>query len=349
MHPFVHDWPASRVVFAPGSITQAGQETSRLGQRPLLISDPAAEPHADTIDAQYKGGAAARIREVIMHVPTSAAKAAAKLATQAEADVVVCVGGGSATGLAKGVAKFTGLPVLAIPTTYAGSEMTSIWGLTDDGHKVTGRDDVVRPRTVIYDPTLTLSLPVPISVTSGMNAIAHSVEALYSPKESPIGLLVAEEGIRALAGALPLLAENPESITARSAALRGAWLCGWALNVSTMGLHHKLCHVLGGLLDLPHAPLHAALLPYVTEYNAGSVDRVAVALATENPATALWNLNASLGAATALRDIGMPESSIDPAVRAVLAEPPTNPRPLDEQSLAKLLRAAWHGDYPSFR
>ncbi|HEX4222639.1 MAG TPA: maleylacetate reductase [Pseudonocardiaceae bacterium] len=344
---FVHDWPASRVVFGTGSIGLVAQETARLGHRPLLINDPAAESYADTIAAQYKDGIAARIGEVVMHVPTPAARAAAERARQADADVVVCVGGGSATGLAKGVAKFTGLPILAVPTTYAGSEMTSIWGLTDDGRKVTGRDDIVRPRTVIYDPALTLSLPVPISVTSAMNAIAHSVEALYSPMASPIALLAAEEGIRALAGALPLLARQPDSITARSAALRGAWLCGWALNVSTMGLHHKLCHVLGGLFDLPHAPLHAALLPYVTEFNADwarpAIDRLTAALG----ATTLWDLNTSLGTATALRDIGLPEASIDIAVTATLAQAPlTNPRPVDEPALSRLLRDAWHGQRP---
>lgn len=345
---FVHDWPASRIVFGAGSIASACEETARLGHRPLLINDPVAKPYADTVNEQFKDGAAARIGEVVMHVPTSAARAAADVARQANADVVVCVGGGSATGLAKGVAKFTGLPILAVPTTYAGSEMTSIWGLTDDARKVTGRDDIVRPRTVIYDPALTLSLPVPISVTSGMNAIAHSVEALYSPMASPIGLLTAEEGIRALAGALPLLAANPDSIQARSAALRGAWLCGWALNVSTMGLHHKLCHVLGGLFDLPHAPLHAALLPYVAAFNADWVGRVALALGspTESPATTLWNLDASLGAATALRDIGMPEKGIDTAAAAVAQAPPVNPRPVDERSVAKLLHEAWRGERP---
>jgi maleylacetate reductase len=353
---FVHDWPSSRVIFGTGSIRLAAEESSRLGRRPLLINDPAAAVPADAIDKQFEGGATARIGEVVMHVPTSAAQAAADVARQADADVVVCVGGGSATGLAKGVAKFTGLPVLAVPTTYAGSELTSIWGLTDDGRKVTGRDEVVRPRTVLYDPALTLSLPVPISVTSGMNAIAHSVEALYSPMASPIALLAAEEGIRALAGALPQLAGQPDSVTARSVALQGAWLCGWALNVSTMGLHHKLCHVVGGLLDLPHAPLHAALLPYAVEYNEpaapDAMRRLATALGrpAESPALTLWNLNATLGAATALREIGMLETSIDDAVAAVTAamanSPLVNPRPVTEQAVSALLRKAWAGEPP---
>lgn len=355
---FVHDWPSSRVIFGTGAIAAAGRETARLGLRPLLISSPASAAYADAIEGQYERGSAARLDEVVMHVPTSAAQAASETARQAGADVIVCVGGGSATGLAKGVAKFTGLPILAVPTTYAGSEMTSIWGLTDDGRKVTGRADVVRPKSVIYDPALTLSLPAPVSVTSGMNAIAHCVEALYSPLASPIGLLAAEEGIRAMAGALPQIAEQPDSITARSAALRGAWLSGWALNVSTMGLHHKLCHVLGGLFDLPHSPLHAVLLPYVAEYNAPSAPRAAERLTAalgitaeaQCPGATLWSLNASLGAPTSLRDIGMKEEWIETGVAAALQAidetPLTNPRHVDERGVSGLLRDAWAGKRP---
>jgi maleylacetate reductase len=361
---FVHSWPESRVVFGAGQLAAVPSEVERLGARRIqLISDPAAAKAADRIAASLGEVAvvADRVGEVVMHVPSPVALGAAQRARNAGVDLVVCVGGGSATGLAKGVAKFAELPVLAVPTTYAGSEMTSIFGLTDNGKKVTGRLDIVRPKTVVYDPELSTSLPVDISMASGLNALAHCVESLYAPAVSPLTQAAAAEGIRSLDTALDGLVHQPDDLTARGLALRGAWLAGWVLNVSTMGLHHRLCHVLGGLLDLPHAPLHAVMLPFATAYTAPAalpaMEILNAALNGRHRAAdpvdvggAIWSLNKRLGAPTALAEIGLRESDLERAIQAAIAadaeNPPVNPRPSTPASLEALVTAAWIGGRP---
>ena len=362
---FVHDWPASRVLFGPGQLAAVPAEVERLGaQRALVIGDPAAKAATEEI-VELLGAVrvADRIDEVVMHVPSPLAAEAAERATESGADVVLCAGGGSSTGLAKAVAKFTGLPVLAVPTTYAGSEMTSIWGLTDDGRKVTGRLQAVRPRTVVYDPVLTVSLPVGLSVTSGLNAVAHCVEALYSPRPSPLASAAAAEGVRAMGAALAGLHADPADLAARGLALRGAWLAGWALEVSEMGLHHRLCHVLGGLLDLPHAPLHAVVLPYVSALTAPEAPEAMQLLAAGLTAGAgsavepvdaggaLWDVNRRFGAPTSLPAIGMAEADLGRAVAAATESlrerPVVHPGTTDWAAAEAVITAAWTGRRPT--
>ncbi|MFD9733310.1 maleylacetate reductase [Umezawaea sp. NPDC059074] len=358
---FVHDWPSSRVVFGHGQVAAVPSEVARLGARRVqLICDPAASTAADRV-VESLGAALVvdRIDEVVMHVPSPVAREAARRATETAADLVVCIGGGSATGLAKGVAKFAGLPVLAIPTTYAGSEMTSVYGLTDGGKKVTGRLEGVRPRTVVYDPDLTVGLPLELSVTSGLNAVAHCVEALYAPAPSPMAQAAAGEGIRALATALDVLTLSADDPGGRGLALRGAWLAGWVLNVSEMGLHHRLCHVLGGLLDLPHSPLHAVVLPYVTAFTApvapAAMRLLVSALpgAGDDPADAggaVWDLSTRLGAPTSLAELGVGEEDLDRAITAAVdsvgGRPPVHPRGSTAATLRALITAAWTGERP---
>lgn len=357
---FVHEWPASRVVFGPGLISVAAREASRYGDRIAVIHDPTAQSAADRLTADAAGGVCARIGEVVQHVPVHAVDKAVTTIRDARAGVLVCIGGGSATGLAKGVARKLELPLVAIPTTYAGSEMTSIWGMTQDGKKTTGRATAVRPRTVVYDPELTLDLPAEISVTSGINAIAHCVEALYAHDASPLTRLTAAEGIRSMARALPTILERPREVSARSFALRGAWLSGWSLEVATTGLHHKLCHVLGGLLDLPHSPLHTVLLPYTVAHLAPSAvtDTQAVleSLGITGPVSdaggLIWDLHRLLAAPTALAGIGMREADVDVAVAAasaVLADLPLPPRPVTASDLRDLIREAFDGNRPASR
>src|SRR6185369_5308698 len=168
-----------------------------------------------------------------------------------------------ATGLAKAIALRTGLPQVIVPTTYAGSELTSVLGETAGGRKTTQRTPAVRPETVLYDVSLTLSLPVPVSAASGLNALAHAVEARYAPDANPMTDLLAAEATRLLTSALPRIAADPSDVDARTDALRGAWLAGTCLDAVQMGLHHRLCHHLGGKFGLPHAETHAVLLPYV--------------------------------------------------------------------------------------
>jgi maleylacetate reductase len=222
--------------------------------------------------------------------------------------------------------------------------------MTDTKGKRTGRNPRVQPKVVVYDPQLTLSLPAEVTATSGMNALAHCVEAGYAPDASPITALVAEEGVRVLTAGLPRCMDRPNDLETRAEALYGAWLAGWALGTATMGLHHKLCHVLGGLFDLPHAPTHSAVLPYATAYSRGWADaalaRVAEAMRARDAAGGLWDLANRLGAPTSLGALGLRPGDIGKVIDAVLANPPRNPRPVDRVGLETLLRAALYGERP---
>jgi maleylacetate reductase len=356
---FIHDWPSSRVLFGHGILDRVADEASALGERIMLIADPSVAHAVEEVQASLGERLVARSDDVVMHVPSAVAEIATRTADDAKADVIVCVGGGSSTGLAKGVAKLSGRPILAVPSTYAGSEMTSIWGLTDGGRKVTGRLAAVRPKTVIYDVRLTCRLPVSLSITSGLNAVAHSAEALYSQMASPLSIAAAREGIQSMTTALSMIAEHGGDNQARALALRGAWLSGWALEVSSMGIHHKMCHVLGGLLDLPHSPLHAAFLPFAIAYNAKAapeamtnlVEALGVSNAPDDAGGALWDLNQRLGAPTSLASIGMSQGDISRAASAAVEELNggsfVNPREIDEVSLAQLVHEAWRGLRPS--
>jgi alcohol dehydrogenase class IV len=263
----------------------------------------------------------------------------------------VAVGGGSTTGLAKAIALTTGLPIVAVPTTYAGSEMTPIWGLTEDGVKKTGRDLRVLAKTVIYDPDLTFGLPVPMSVTSGINAMAHCVEALYSKDANPIVSLMAEDGIRAMAGALPVIVKDPENADARARALYGAWLGGSVLGAVGMALHHKLCHTLGGSFNLPHAETHTVMLPHAMAYNAPetseAMGRIAKALGSHEAAGGMWDLAASLAAPVSLEAIGMERRHLERAADLAIANPYWNPRGITRSGIRELLENAYEGRRPS--
>jgi maleylacetate reductase len=266
---------------------------------------------------------------------------AAQIADELRADGCVAAGGGSTIGLAKALALRAGLPYLALPTTYAGSEMTRIWGLTDNARKQTGRDPAVLPQAVIYDPDLTSTVPAAVAAVSGLNAIAHGVEALYAPDGSPVVAAMAERGIRELAAALPSLAASETGDSARATALEGAWLCGACLGSTTMGLHHKLCHVLGGMLDLPHAETHAVVLPHVAAFNLPAMPKadaaVRRALDVPEAATGLRDLAAGLGAPHSLAELGVERSQLDLVVEETLSAPYANPRPVRHEDLVRLL------------
>jgi maleylacetate reductase len=285
-----------------------------------------------------------------MHVPAEVAAAARDRAQRLDADCCVAMGGGSTTGLAKAIALTSELPILAIPTTYAGSEMTPIWGFTENGVKKTGRDLRVLPRTVIYDPTLTLALPVAMSVTSGINAIAHCVEALYARDANPIISLIAEEGIRALAGSLPEIVKQPDHLEARSNALYGAWLGGVSLGAVGMALHHKMCHTLGGTFNLPHAETHTVVLPHAVAYNASAapeaMERIARALGAGSAADGLYDLAASLGAPVSLQALGMTRDQLDRAADLAVQNAYDNPRPVTRKAIRSLLEDAFTGRRP---
>ncbi|MGW3451509.1 maleylacetate reductase [Streptomyces sp. NPDC001076] len=341
-----------RVVMGTGALGRLADEIDHAGlKRVMVLCSPEQRELAETV-AGLIGDRAVDIHpHARMHVPAESADAAQRRAEEVNADGCVAVGGGSAIGLGKIVALRHGLPVLAVPTTYAGSEMTPVWGLTENGVKRTGRDPRVLPVSVLYDPGLTVSLPAAISVTSGMNAIAHAVEALYAPDASPVIDLMAEEGVRALATALPGIVADGTDLDARARAQYGAWLCGACLGATTMSLHHKLCHALGGTLDLPHAQTHTVVLPHALAYNQDAAPKAVAALgralgASADPASHLWDLAGRLGAPQSLRELGMAESDIDRIVQVALAHPYANPREVTADGLGRLLRAAWSGQPP---
>ena len=349
---FTHETPPMRVVFRPGAATTAtAGEAERLGLRRLLVVSGTHGAEVAQAVANSLGPACAGLHTgARMHVPVEVADRAVEVARAAGADGCVAVGGGSAIGLGKAIALRTGLPLIAVPSTYSGSEATPVWGLTEHGAKRTGRDPSVLPRSIVYDPELTLSLPVPLSVTSGVNAIAHAVEALYAPDTSPLIALTAQEGVRAMAGALPRLAADPRDLDARGRALCGAWLCGSCLGATTMGLHHKLCHVLGGTFGLPHAETHTVVLPYALAYNAPAAPEAAAAVAralgaAEAP-TALWRLAGDLGAPRSLAELGLKETDLPVAAAQAAGQAYPNPREVTEDGVLVLLRAAYEGGPP---
>ncbi len=284
-------------------------------------------------------------------MPEAVASRAIVAAAAARADSILSLGGGSAIGVAKAIALAAVLPIVAVPTTYSGSEMTPLWGLTRRGTKHTGRDSRVQPRTVLYDPELTLDLPASVSGASGMNAIAHCVEALYATDSNPLTSWMAEEGIRALGESLPVIVQSPSDVSARTRAMYGAWLGGASLAAVQMGLHHKLCHVLGGSFDLPHAETHAVLLPYATEYNVGAaasaMSRVAQALGGKSAPVALFELGRRLGTPASLALIGMRETDVDRAAALAVERPYPNPRPVTREGVLSVLWKAFEGSRPS--
>ena len=352
MRSFTYTQLPGRVVFGVGAIDHLPREIELLGAtRALVLSTPEQKAQAEDVAKRLGTRCAGMFPRAAMHVPIEIARAARDEAKRLGADCAVAIGGGSTTGLGKAIALESALPILAIPTTYAGSEMTPIYGLTEGGLKKTGRDRKVLPKTVIYDPTLTLGLPVGLSVTSGFNAIAHAAEGLYAEDANPIMSLMAEDGIRALAHGLPVIVKNPKDLEARSECLYGAWLCGAVLGAVGMALHHKLCHVLGGTWNLPHAETHTVVLPHALGYNADSaldaMRRIERALGAPHAAQGVYDLMKSLGAPLALKDIGMQEAELDRAAELATTAPYFNPRPIDRQGIRALLDNAFSGRRPA--
>jgi maleylacetate reductase len=348
MKPFTYVSLPTRVVFGAGAVAQLGAEVERLGaKRVLLISTPGRAPMVQSLARDLP--IAGVFDKAVMHTPADAVEEARKLAGAVNADCCVAVGGGSTIGFGKAIALTSGMPVLAVPTTYSGSEMTTIWGVSEGGSKKTGRDAKVLPRTVIYDPELTLGLPPAVSAASGMNAMAHCVEALYAHDGNPIVSLMAEEGIRALASALPRITSNSKDLAARSDALYGAWLAGCTISTTSVALHHKLCHVLGGF-GLPHAETHAIVLPHAVRYNHDAAPeamaRIRKAIGLGDAATSIYDLEAKLGIPLRLADIGMKEADIERAARIAAEAPYPNPRKVQYEPVLALLRAAYAGRRP---
>jgi len=351
MQDFVYQSAPMRVVFGTGTLRQLPDELSRLGVVSALVL---ATPRQNDLVAGIREMIGERFAGVftgaVMHTPIEVTERAMETVREVRADCLVAIGGGSTTGLGKAIALRTDLPQIVLPTSYAGSEMTPVLGQTSGGVKTTQSSPKILPEIVIYDVDLTMTMPPKLSATSGINAIAHAVEALYARDRNPVISLMAQEGIRTLAHALPRICVEPDDKAARTDALYGAWLSGICLGAVGMALHHKLCHTLGGSFNLPHAETHTVILPHALAYNApatpDAMTRIAAALGVPDPALGLHDLARKLAAPASLRAIGMPESGIDQAADLAVKNPYWNPRTIERDAIRELIARAWRGDAP---
>ena len=352
MRPFVYNALPARVVFGVGTLQRLPEEVKSLGcHRALVLSTKAQEQSGKDVQKLLGNVAVGLYSNATMHIPENITTEALAVAEQLQADCVVSVGGGSTIGLGKAIAYRTDLPQIVIPTTYAGSEATPILGQTAGGQKTTLKSDKVLPEVILYDVDLTLTLLATMTITSGMNAIAHAVEALYSPESNSMIDMLAEQGITAISRALPVIHKDPNNKDARSDAIFGAWACGTCLGAVGMSLHHKLCHVLGGSFDMPHAETHTVILPHAIVYNEpGAKDAIATvarALGTKNAAQALFDMSKNLGAPYSLKELGFKEEDISKAAEIASKAPYPNPVKLEKDKILELLWNAWAGNRPS--
>ena len=341
-----------RIVFGDGAVRQLADE---LDQRNLRRAMLIAADYDSSLAARGRQALGERLKlrwaEVRQHVPRELAARATNAATAAGVDVVVAIGGGSTTGLGKAIAVSTGLPLAVVPTTYAGSEMTPIYGLTSDGDKKTARDDPALPRIVVYDPRLLITLPPAVVGPSGLNALAHCAEALWAANADPVTDAIALDGARRLHQYLPAAYASADPAV-RGHVLIAACQAGLALGTVGTSLHHALCHLLGGMFDTPHAETHAIMLPYVVSYLRPAVPvaaaRLAQAMDTTEPdlAATIWSLGKSVGTPAGLRSLGIREDQVAAIAQAAVEKNLPSPRPLTYDALQAALHAAWAGQRP---
>jgi len=341
----------ARIVFGDGSRSKVAEWIVAAGcKRALVLATPHQRVDAEALATEIGSLACGVFAGATMHTPVDVTETAMKMVAETEADCVVSLGGGSTTGLGKAIAYRTDLLQIVVPTTYAGSEVTPILGQTEGGRKTTVRDARILPEIVIYDPALTLGLPVSMSVTSGLNAMAHAVEGLYARDRNPISTLMALEGLRAFSSSLPKVVAAPDDADARNEALYGAWLCGTVLGTVGMALHHKICHTLGGSFDTPHAETHAVMLPHTAAFNARAAATEltpAANLFGGSIGAGLWDFAKSIGAPLSLKEFGLAEADLDRAASIAVENPYWNPRPIDRDSIRALLQEAWDGRRPA--
>tara|TARA_B100000767_G_scaffold120400_1_gene114742 strand:+ start:2334 stop:3386 length:1053 start_codon:yes stop_codon:yes gene_type:complete len=340
-----------RVLFGVGVRNTVADEVRRLGcSRALILSTPPKSSSALDLAAALNDMSAGVFSRAAMHTPVEVTEDALRHVQEINADCIVAIGGGSTTGLGKAIAHRTGLPQIVIPTTYAGSEATPILGQTEDGVKTTLTDRKVLPEVILYDPELVATLPVGMTVTSALNAMAHAAEALYARDKSEDSNQLAIDGLTSFVKSLPKVLQDPEDLAAREETQRGAWACGAVLGRVGMALHHKLCHTLGGSFDLPHAETHAIILPHAIHYNAQAVPGLLAPLTDllggSSPGMALWQFAKSMGAPLALRVLGLQVQDLDRVVEIATRNPYWNPREVTADGIRALLEKAWTGEAP---
>jgi maleylacetate reductase len=350
--PFVFPGLTTRVVFGHSTIAQVPDEVARLGHsRALVLSTPQQEAQAQALAATLGDRAAGVFAGAAMHTPVDVTETAIAAYAAAGADCVVSLGGGSTTGLGKAIAVRTGADQVVVPTTYAGSEMTDILGETAGGEKTTRRDPAIRPEVVVYDVDLTLTLPLGLTVTSALNAIAHAMEGFYAPDRNPVTEALSRDAMVAFRDALPALALDPQDREARAKALYAAWGCSLTLGQVSMALHHKLAHVLGGSFGLLHAETHAVLLPHTTAYNEPAVGDVLRPIADTfghgSAGRGLWHFAKAAKAPMRLADLGLTEADLDRATEIATRNPYANPRPVTRDGIRQLLQQAFDGQCPA--
>lgn len=348
---FTQSDEAVRVIFGAGIRGDVAAEVTRLGaKKALVLATPQQCDDALEIAEQLGALAVGVFCKAAMHTPVSVTEEALAHVKEVGADCLIAIGGGSTTGLGKAIAYRTDLPQITIPTTYAGSEATPILGQTENGVKTTLSDPRVLPEVIMYDAELVKTLPVDMTVTSALNAMAHAAEALYAPDRTKQTDQLAISGLKSFVESLPAILKEPSDLAARENTQRGAWACGTVLGQVGMALHHKLCHTLGGSFDLPHAQTHAIVLPHAIAYNAraagAQLQPICNLLNESNPGTALHNFANSMNAPIALRDLGLREEDLDRAADLATTKPYPNPQPVTREDIRMLLQAAWAGDAP---
>lgn len=337
--------------FGSGVRWDVAKEVAALGSlRALILSTPEQAGVAMEIAGVIGDHAVGLYSKAAMHTPLDITEDAVAHARQVEADCLVAIGGGSTIGLSKAIALRTSLPQIVIPTTYAGSEATPILGQTENGIKTTLIDPTIQPSVILYDAELVCSLPIKMTVTSSLNAMAHAVEGLYAQNKNPISTLLAVEGLRAFKNALPKVLEKPGDLNARGETLYAAWLCGTVLGQVGMALHHKLCHSLGAAFNLPHSETHAVILPYAVSYNEqaakNELEPVSEIFGGSSPAQALFDFSRVMNAPLSLQALGLQETDLDKAADLATYKPYWNPRPVNRDDIRKLLQRAWTGARP---
>ena len=339
------------IIFGLGALQKLPEELEKLGySRALVLCTRNQTKQGQRIVDLLGGRAVGLFDRAEMHVPAATVEHAMAVVKQLQIDCSVSIGGGSTTGLGKALALKLGIPNIAIPTTYAGSEMTNIWGITENERKVTGRDNAVVPTLTIYDPELTRTLPAKFAGASGLNAMAQAVVNVASDSINPIVQVMALDAVRALSQSLPKVIAEPENMEARAEALYGACLAGGSLGTGSTSLHHRLCHTFGGTFNTPHAETHTILLPHCVAYNsaatADGTRKLAEAMGVENAAIGLYELAKTVGAPTALKEIGIKESDLDKAAAVATEKPVNNPEPVTLKGVRELLQRAWIGEPP---